>query len=366
MTAASANLPQPRPGILGIVPYKGGESSAEGVALVRKLSSNETPLGASSRAVAAYNAMAAKLHRYPDGAWNELKRALGRHHGLDPDRILCGNGSDELIGLLAQAYAGPGDEVLYSRHGFLMYPIAAMAHGATPVAAPETELTADVDALLKKVTPRTKVVFLANPNNPTGSYLPASEVKRLRDGLPAHVLLVIDAAYAEYVNRNDYTPGTELVDHGGNTVMTRTFSKIYGLAALRVGWAYAPAEVAGVIQRIRGAFNVNAVAQAAAVAALEDTAHVDKARTHNDIWLPWLTRELRALGLDVAPSVGNFILVRFGAAPKDAAAADRFLSQRGILLRAMGAYGLGDSLRATIGTEDENRALVAGLREFLV
>jgi histidinol-phosphate aminotransferase len=357
--------PTPKSGILNITPYKGGESAVEGVAVIRKLSSNESPLGASPKAVAAYSAMAGKLHRYPDGASGALRKALARHHGLDAERIICGNGSDELIGLLAQAYAGPGDEVLYSRHGFLMYPICAMAQGATPVAAPETELTASVDALLAKVTPRTKIVFLANPNNPTGSYLSATEVKRLRDVLPSHVLLVIDAAYAEYVNRNDYTPGVELVDAGANTVMTRTFSKIYGLAALRVGWAYAPAEIIDVLQRIRGAFNVNAIAHAAAVAALDDMAHVDAARTHNDIWLPWLSREVQQLGLSVAPSVGNFILISFGAKPKDAAAADTFLSKRGILLRAMSAYGLPECLRATIGTDAENRALVEALKAFL-
>ncbi len=357
--------PLPRPGILDITPYKGGESAAEGVSLIRKLSSNESPLGASPKAIAAFNAMAGMLHRYPDGNSTALRQAIGRRHGLDPERIICGNGSDDLIALLAQGYAGQGDEVIYSRHGFLMYPIATMAHGATPVAAPETNLTADVDALLAKVTPRTKMVFLANPNNPTGSYLQAAEVKRLRQGLPAHVLLVVDAAYAEYVNRNDYTPGIELVDAGENTVMTRTFSKIYGLAALRVGWAYAPASVIAVLQRIRAAFNVNAVAHAAAIAALGDVAHIDAARTHNDIWLPKLSRELTALGLTVAPSVGNFILIRFGTAPKDAAAADAFLAKRGVLLRAMSAYGLPDCLRATIGTEAENHAIVDGLKAFL-
>ncbi len=357
--------PRPQPGILGIMPYRGGEAAVPGVARVAKLSSNEGPLGPSPRAVAAYRALADNLHRYPDGGAHELRRALARHHGLDGERIVCGNGSDELISLLTQAYCGPGDEVLYSRHGFLMYPIAAKARGATPVTAPERELVADVDALLSKVTERTRIVFLANPNNPTGSYLPAAEVQRLRDGLPAGVLLVIDAAYAEYVGKNDYSPGVELAGAREDVVMTRTFSKIHGLAGLRVGWAYASPAIVDVLQRVRGPFNVNAPAQAAAVAALADVAWTDAARTHNDIWLPWLTRRIAATGIEVAPSAGNFLLLRFPAAPRDAAAADEFLRQRGLILRPMSAYGLPESLRLTVGVEDENRALVAALADFM-
>jgi len=357
--------PQPQPGILGITPYKGGEGAVPGVADVRKLSSNESPLGPSPKAAAAYAALAKELHRYPDGASEALRLAIGKHHGLDPERIICGNGSDELIGLITAAFAGPGDEVVYSRHGFLMYPIAAMAHGAKPVVAAEKDLTADVDALLAAVTPKTKIVFLANPNNPTGTYLPTTEVKRLRAGLPAHVLLVIDAAYAEYVTRNDYSAGVELVEASANTVMTRTFSKIYGLAALRIGWMYAPANVVDIVNRTRGPFNVNAAAQVAAIAALADVAHVDAARTHNDIWLPKLIDGVRALGLGATQSVGNFILVRFGKAPKDAAAADAFLRKRGLILRGMTAYGLGDSLRLTIGTEEENLRFLAALKDFV-
>jgi histidinol-phosphate aminotransferase len=357
--------PQPQPGILGITPYKGGEGAVPGVADVRKLSSNESPLGPSPKAAAAYAALATELHRYPDGASDALRQAIAKHHGLDPERIVCGNGSDELIGLITAAFAGPGDEVVYSQHGFLMYPIAAMAHGAKPVVAPEKNLTADVDALIAAVTPKTKIVFLANPNNPTGTYLPAAEVKRLRAGLPPHVLLVIDAAYAEYVTRNDYSAGVDLVDAGDNTVMTRTFSKIYGLAALRIGWMYAPTNIVDIINRTRGPFNVNAAAQVTAVAALADVAHIDAARTHNDIWLPKLTEGIRALGLEVAPSVGNFLLIRFGKAPKDAAAADAFLRGRGLVLRGMAAYGLADCLRLTIGTEEENVRFLAALKDFV-
>jgi histidinol-phosphate aminotransferase len=357
---------KPRPGILSIEPYKGGESNVAGVDRIIKLSSNESPLGPSPRAVAVIEKMAGEQHRYPDGACEALRQALGKHHGLDPERIVCGCGSDELITLLSRAYVGPGDEVLYSEYGFLMYPITARGLGATPVEAPEKNLRTDVDALLAKVTPRTRIVFLANPNNPTGSFLAKEEVARLHAGLPKDVLLVIDAAYAEYVTRNDYSAGTELVEANGNVVMTRTFSKIYGLAGLRVGWAYCPPAVADVLNRLRNPFNVTALAQAAAVAALADIAHVDAARASNDIWLPWLTAELTRLGLQVAPSVGNFVLVRFPDDPKkNADAANAFLAARGIIPRKMGAYKLPHSLRITVGGEDEMRPLVAALAEFM-
>ena len=355
-----------RPGILDIEPYKGGESAVPGIDRVIKLSSNETPLGASPRVIAAIRSFAGEAHRYPDGECRALREALARHHGLDAERIVCGAGSDELISLLTRAYVGAGDEVLFSAHGFLMYPIATRTVGGTPVEAPEKNLTADVDALLARVTPRTRIVFLANPNNPTGSFLSRDEVARLHAGLPESVLLVIDAAYAEYVMRNDYSSGVELVERGGNVVMTRTFSKIYGLAGLRLGWAYCPAAVADALNRVRNPFNVGNSAQAAGVAALADVAHVDAARSHNDIWLPWLTRELTALGLEVAPSVCNFVLVRFpDKAGRDADAANGFLGRRGIIPRKMGAYKLGHSLRITIGREDEMRAVVSALAEFM-
>ncbi len=354
-----------RPGILDIAPYVGGEAGLAGHQKVIRLASNESPLGPSPKAVEAYRKLGAELHRYPDGGSHRLRDAIGRRFGLDHARLVCGAGSDELISLLTRAYAGPGDEVLHSRHGFLMYPIAAKSVGAVPVAAPERELTADVDALLAAVTPRTRIVFLANPNNPTGSYLPGDEVARLRKGLRGDILLVIDAAYAEYVSRNDYESGVALVDEGDNTVMIRTFSKIYGLAALRLGWAYCPAPVADALNRLRGPFNVAAPAQAAGVAALEDAAHTEAARAHNSRWLAWFSDEASALGLTVAPSVGNFALVRFPAEPgRDADAAHAFLNARGIIPRKMGGYGLGDSLRVTIGLEDDMRAVVAALAAF--
>ncbi|WP_416899103.1 MAG: histidinol-phosphate transaminase [Minwuia sp.] len=357
--------PTPQPGLMDITPYKGGESEIEGLANVRKLSANETPLGPSRRAIEALRDVATRISEYPDGGAVKLRKALGAHYGLDPDRLICSNGSDELISLLVSAYAGPGDEVLFSRHGFLMYPIAAKANGATPVMAPETDLTASVDALLDKVTERTRICFLANPNNPTGTYLPRGEVERLREGLRDDILLVIDAAYAEYVSRNDYDAGVELAGRTDNTMMLRTFSKIFGLAGLRVGWGYAPAEVIGVLHRARGPFNVNLAAQAAAIAALSDTAHIDAARTHNDIWLPRLIEALRGMGLEVTSSIGNFALARFPGGEAQAQAADAFLKKRGIIVRPVAGYGLPDCLRITVGTEDDNLAVIGSLKEFL-
>lgn len=357
--------PQPRPGILDIAPYVGGESKAPGVSRVIKLASNEGALGPSTKAMAAYKAMADQLHRYPDGASADLRNAIARRWGLDAAKIVCGAGSDELIALLTKAYAGPGDEVLYSQHGFLMYPIAAKTVGATPVVAPERDLRADVDAMLAAVTPRTRIVFLANPNNPTGSYLPPEEVKRLHAGLPGNVVLVLDAAYAEFVARNDYSAGVELVEAADNVVMMRTFSKIYALAALRVGWAYCSPAIADILNRVRGPFNVSAPSTAAAVAALDDQAFADATRAHNDTWLPWLAQRLAGLGLTVAPSVTNFLLVRFPDGAKNADAAFDFLAARGILARKMGAYGLNHSLRVTIGAEDEVKAFADGVADFL-
>ena len=358
--------PLPRPGILDISPYIGGSHTVEGVERAIVLSANEGALGPSPKAVAAFKRAAGRVHRYPEGGAPALRQAIARDHGLDPARIVCGNGSDELIGLLVQAYAGPGDEVLHSRHGFLMYRLSALAHGATPVAAPESGLKADVDALLDRVSPRTRLLFLANPNNPTGSFLDTDEVARLRRGLPDRVLLVIDAAYAEYVRRNDYSPGTELVEAAGNVVMTRTFSKIYGLAGLRLGWAYCPLQVAEALDRVRGPFNVNVAAEAAGLAALGDTGHTDKSRGHNEVWRPWLADRLVALGLSVHPSIANFVLVGFPAEPgRDADAAMGVLERRGIIVRRMGAYGLPDCLRIGIGLEPEMRAVADALAEFL-
>ena len=360
--------PVPRPGILDISPYVGGRSKVPGGGGERviKLASNESPLGPSPRAVAAYHEAAASLHRYPDGGATALREALGRRHDLDPGRIVCGAGSDELISLLVHAYAGPGDEVLHSEYGFLMYPIAARSAGALPVTAAEPELKTDVDGLLARATPRTRIIFLANPNNPTGSYLSTAELRRLRQGLPGDALLVIDAAYAEYVGAADYNPGAELVGDCDNVVMTRTFSKMYGLAAMRLGWAYCPPAVADVLNRVRGPFNVSGPTLAAGEAAVAATDHVEAARRHNERWLPRLSADLAGLGLTVYPSVANFVLVRFPPeAGRTADAANAFLLDRGIIPRTMGGYRLPDCLRISIGLDDEMPALVAALTDFM-
>ncbi|MFV0367142.1 MAG: histidinol-phosphate transaminase [Hyphomicrobiaceae bacterium] len=358
--------PTPRPGILQIEAYVPGESKLPSGVTPAKLSSNETPLGPSPEAIEAYKAAAGQLERYPDGQATVLREAIARRYGLDADRIVCGSGSDEILTLLAHAYLGPGDEAIYTEHGFLVYRIAILANGATPVVAPEQNLKTDVDAILQRVTEKTRMVFLANPNNPTGTYIPIDEVRRLRAGLRGDILLVLDGAYAEYVQRNDYEAGIELVATTENTVMTRTFSKIHGLAALRIGWGYCPAGVADVLNRIRGPFNLSSAAIAAGTAAIADAAHVEKAVAHNSKWVPWLETEIAKLGLTVTPSVANFILIHFpGDSGRTAKDADAFLKSKGIILRKVGAYGLGSCLRMTIGTEDENRRTVAALSEFM-
>ena len=356
------SAPRAQPGIMSIAPYVGGDSRAPGVSRTIKLSSNESALGSSQAAISAYMGLSTTLHRYPDGNCSELRHAIADVFNLDAEKIICGNGSDEIISLICQAFTGPGDEVLYSKHGFLMYPISAYAAGAKPVSAPESDLTTNVDALLAAASDKTRIAFIANPNNPTGTYISKAELKRLRDELAEDVILVIDAAYAEYVNRDDYTAGVDLVERHENVVMTRTCSKIFGLAALRLGWAYCPPAVADALNRLRSPFNVSGPAQAAGLAAMEDRAHTEKSLVLNERWLPWLSKRLTELGLDVVPSVANFVLARFPDVESAQLAYDALL-ETGIITRLMKGYHLPDSLRISIGLGEENELLIQALQQ---
>ena len=361
MSGSTPRAPQPKPSVMQISPYVGGEHKAPGASRLIRLSSNEGPFGPSPKAVDAYNAVGDALHRYPDGGAHTLRDAIATSQNLPAEQIVCGAGSDELIALLLMAYAGPGDEVLHTEHGFLMYAISAKSIGATPVVVPETNRTADVDALLAAVTPNTKLVFIANPNNPTGTYLPFSEIERLQAGLPPEVLLVLDGAYAEYMTAEDYDNGVKLVARTANTVMIRTFSKIHGLGGLRLGWAYAPPAIADVLNRVRGPFNTSSAAQAAGAAAIQDHDFIEKSVAHNTECRAWFTDGLRDLGLQVDDSFGNFVLADFGE--HDPEPLRLALKADGILIRQMGGYGLPHCLRISIGTEDEMRATLSAIAD---
>lgn len=356
--------PQPREGILGIAPYVGGESKVAGQNRTTNLSFNEGAFGVPPGARAAYAAVAGELHRYPDGGAQELRRAIGARFGLDPAQIVCGAGSDDLIYQLCLAYGGPGTDLIMSRHGFSVYEIAGAYAGCRVIKTPERQLTADVDAMLAAVSGATRLVFLANPNNPTGSMLPQPEVERLRAGLPPDVLLVLDAAYAEYVDRPDFDAGARLVDAGDNTVMTRTFSKIFGLGGLRLGWCYAPPGIVDVLNRVRSPFNVSLAAQAAGIAALAEPRWIETGRAHNTHHRGWLTTELERSGIRVWPSEGNFVLADFGA-PEKAGAAHEVLRARGVIVRMVAGYGLPNCLRITIGTAEECAMVADILSAFM-
>ncbi len=360
--------PLPHSYILEIEPYVAGKSSVKGAGQgeILKLSSNENLNGASAKAVAAARQALESANRYPDSSYAGIRNAIAEIYGLDAARIVCGAGSDELIGLLVSAYAGAGSEVLYSEHGFLMYKIYALANGAKPVTAPEKNLRADIDAILAKVTENTKIVFLATPNNPTGSYTTTQELQRLRSELPQNILLVLDCAYAEYADAVDYTDGLKLVENGDNVCVLRTFSKVYGLSALRLGWGYFPGSVADALNRIRGPFNVSSIAAAAGIEAVRDQAHVQKSVQENAIERDRLTMELAAIGLKAHPSQANFLLVEFGAAGhKNHIAADEFLQSQGIIVRRVDNYGLPGFLRITIGRAQDNDKVLAVLKKFM-
>ena len=357
--------PAARAHLRAIAPYVGGSAKIAGHAQAVKLSANENILGCSPRARQAFVGAADDLARYPDGNCGLLREALAHLHQIEAGRIICGAGSDEVLTLIALAFSGPGDEVLYSQHGFLIYPIAARQAGATPVAAPESGLTADVDALLAAVTPRTRIVFLANPNNPTGTWVPASEIRRLHAGLPGDCLMVLDGAYAEYLNDPDYEDGLALARTAGNVVVTRTFSKIYGLAALRLGWGYGPAEVVDMLHRLRLPFNANGPAQAAAIAALQDQGFVERSRDFNAGERARVADAARQGGLLATHSAGTFVLLRFGSTPgRDVEAAEQAFHAAGIIPRRVTSYGFPDCLRYTIGLAHHNDAVIDLLAGF--
>ena len=356
----------PRPGVLDIAPYVGGESSAPGANRVFKLSSNENPLGPSPKAFDAYLEAVKGLALYPDGGHLALRQAIAGVHGLEAERIVCGAGSDELIALLCKAYAGvnkggAGDEVLYSQHGFMMYKLSALGAGATPVTVPERDLTTDVDALIAALTERTRLVFVANPNNPTGTMVDDAAMARLAGALPPQALLVLDAAYAEYVRVPGHDGGIGLVRARDNVVMTRTFSKVHGLASQRLGWAYAPAHVIDVLNRVRGPFNVTAPALAAGEAAIQDVGYVEHCVVTNEVWRDWLAKEIRTAGFGVTPSHGNFILVDTGGRASEL---DAHLKAHGLIVRRLNGYGLPEHLRISIGDEEACRAVAHAISSF--
>ncbi|NOX42066.1 MAG: histidinol-phosphate transaminase [Alphaproteobacteria bacterium] len=356
------NAITPKPGILKIAPYVGGESSLVGKGCVHKLSSNENPLGPSPAAISAFRAAGDMLARYPSSDHMNLRQAIGRVHGLDPARIICGDGSDEVIAWLCHAYAGAGDEVLVTEHGFSMYRISALAAGAKPVEVAETNRVVDVDKLLAACTTRTRLVFIANPGNPTGTMVSARDLARLAQGLPPAALLVLDGAYAEYAENFD--GGLALVDGRDNVFMTRTFSKIYGLGGLRVGWGYGPAAIIDVLNRLRGPFNLTSVSIAAAEAAVQDRDYLAHCYDENSKWRDYLRHELSAIGIPSDFSNTNFILARFQSVAQ-AEAADAALRASAIIVRKVKGYKLPECLRITVGDETSCKLLVSVLQNFM-
>ncbi len=352
---------RPQPGILDIALYQGGKAHVAGVQNAVKLSSNENPFGPSDKAKDAFARTVHSLHRYPGTDHAALRQAIAEVHRLDPDRVICGVGSDEIITFLCQAYAGPKDEVVFTEHGFLMYRISALAVGATPVEVAERERTTDVDAILDACNRRTKLVFIANPNNPTGTMISIAEVERLAEGLPKQAILVLDGAYAEYVE--GYDGGLALIESRDNVVMTRTFSKIYGLGGLRVGWGYGPREIVDVLNRIRGPFNLSTTQLETAEAAVRDQEFVQKCRAENARMRHWLSEALAELGVPSDMSMANFVLARF-ASDAEAGACDAFLQEQGLIVRRVSGYKLPHCLRITVGDEAACRRVAHAVAQF--
>ncbi len=363
--AVTVHGPQPVPGILKLAPYRQGKMALDGVDQPLKLSSNESMHGPSPRAVAAYRALAeAGLQLYPDGSQRGLRTALAEEFDLDPDGILCGNGSDELIQLVMRAYLAPGDEVVLSQYSFGMAIVHATAIGATAIIAEEPDLRPDADIIVERVTERTRMVVLASPNNPVGQYISRNDLRRLRTGLPRDVILLVDSAYADYVTEPDYEPGSALVEAGDNTVMTRTLSKLYGLAGLRIGWMYAPPAVIDAVQRIRTPFNANAAALAAAEAAIRDQDYALAVRETNNSERSRIAAAVTALGFEFIPSFANFYLIRFAASGHTAAAAGAWLEANGIIPRPVNAGGPDQCLRISVGLPEHNDRVIAALTSF--
>lgn len=352
---------KPQPGIMDIALYEGGAAHVQGMNNAIKLSSNENPFGPSPKAIKAAEATLAQMHRYPSTDHASLRAAIGHETGLNPDQIICGAGSDEIIAFLCQCYAGPGDEVVHTEHGFAMYRISAQAAGATPVEVPERDRMTDVDAILAGCTDRTKLVFIANPNNPTGTMIGEAEVARLADGIPPQALLVLDGAYAEYVEGFD--AGAAIINARTNVVMTRTFSKLYGLGGMRIGWGYGPKEIVDVLNRVRGPFNLSAPALAAAEAAIQDTEYTEKCRADNTRWRAWLAEALAESGVASDTSCANFILARF-ADQAEAEACDTYLQSKGLIVRRVAGYNLPNALRITVGDEIACRQVAAAIAAF--
>ena len=367
-------LPPPKPlaGLDNIAPYIGGDSKIDGVTQVIKLSSNEGAFGPSAKTLGAIKTAHKEFHRYPDGDSLALRQVLSDKYKLELERIICGCGSDELINLLCRIYAGPGDHILHTEHGFAMYPIYTKTVGATPISAPESNLTANVDNILKAITEQTKIIFLANPNNPTGTYLPNDEIERLHSNLPNNILLAIDCAYAEYVTAENYLVNFELARQKQNVVILRTFSKIYGMGGIRLGWGYFPEETADMLNRMRSPFNVSYPAQVAGLAAIYDEEFITMSQTHNNRWLKWTIDQCRAMGLTVPDSQTNFAVITFSdqhsainKKSRNANDAIFFLKSKGIIVRGLAGYGLPNSLRISIGLENEMQTVVASLQEFM-
>lgn len=359
--------PAPNPGVAGIDPYEMGAATIAGKPATIKLSSNESPFGPSPAVIEAMTNVLHDVHRYPDGTQSALREAIADVYQLDPAMVVCGNGSEDLIGVLMRAYLAPGDELVLSENHFVMCRIHGRTQGAEIVIAKEQDYRSDTDAMLARVGPKTRMVALANPNNPTGTYVPFDAVRRLHENLPDSVILLLDGAYAEYVTADDYDTGAGLVESADNVVMTRTFSKIYGLAGLRIGWAYCPPAIVDSFGRVRAPFTANTVAMAAAAAAVRDQAHVDAVRRHTGRWRETIRDELEHLGLRVLPSQTNFYLALFdGVAGKSAAAAADALRVVGIAPRPADLSGKADdALRITIGTDAENEAVLEALRAFM-